>query len=101
VVANYLSLAVMNVRFYFVYRYRDMTHLVDVLGLGALAIVVITFLAVHRRTGLWALTHAQAETLDERQLQITHDALSRAYGWFAVICLSIMLAHAVLFRLVP
>jgi hypothetical protein len=101
VVVNYLNLVLMNVCFHLVWVYTDMTHVVDVVGLGALAVVVITFFRVHRKTGLWQLTHARADTLDERQLQITHNALSLSYGWFAVICLAIMMTHPVVYRLVP
>ena len=100
-VVNYLCLVMMNVCYYFVWAYKDMTHVVDVVGIGALVVVGITFIRLHRRTGLWQLTHAKADALDERQLQITHNALRRSYGWFAVICLVIMLAHAVVYRLVP
>ena len=101
VVINYLCLVIMNVCFYLAWTYKDMTHAVDALGIGALAVVGITFIRAHWKTGLWRLTHARADGLDERQLQITHDALSKSYGWFAMICLLIMLAHAVIYRLVP
>ncbi|MHC4814635.1 MAG: hypothetical protein ACYTKC_01880 [Planctomycetota bacterium] len=101
VVINYLCLVMMNVCYYFVWAYKDMTHVVDVVGIGALVVVGITFIRAHWKTGLWRLTHAKADALDERQLQITHTALSRSYAWFAVICLVIMLTHAVVYRLVP
>jgi len=101
VVVNYLCLVVMNVCFYFVWGYKDMTHAVDVIGIGALIIVVVTFIMAHWQTGLWRLTHAKADVLDERQLQVTHNALSRSYGVFAVISLMIMMTHAVVYRLVP
>ena len=101
VVVNYLCLLIMNVCFYFVFERPDMTHIVDVIGLAAIVVVVISFFRVHTKTGLWKLTHAKTDTLDERQMQITHAALSSSYGWFAVICLVIMLVHAVLYRLIP
>lgn len=101
VVANYLFLLIMNVCFYFVWVFEDMTHWVDVVGLGALSLVVITFFQVHWSTGFWMLTHSRADSLDERQLQITYQALSQAFVWFTVICLGIMMTHAVVYRLVP
>lgn len=101
VTANYLCLIIMNVCFYFVYQHKDASHLVDAAGILALILVVATFIPLHMKSGLWKLTHAGADMLDERELQVTHDALSRAYGWFTVICLAIMMAHAVLFSLVP
>jgi hypothetical protein len=91
----------MNLCFYIVFHKRDITHAVDVIGLGSLFIVVVSFYQVHRRTGLWQLTHSRTDLLDERQVQITHTALSQSYAWFTVICLVIMLVHAVLYRLVP
>jgi|GEM_PF-396131 len=101
VVVNYLCLFIMNVCFYFVVRYADMTHAVDAVGLASFVVVVITFFPLHVKTGLWKLTHAKTEVLDERQVQVTHAALSRSYGWFTVICLVVMVVHALLFRLVP
>lgn len=98
---NYLCLLIMNVCFYFVTQNKDMTYAVDAVGLFALAIVVFTFRKVHWKTGLWKLTHAKTDTLDERQVQLTHVALGRSYAWFSVICLAIMLFHAVVYRLVP
>ncbi len=101
ILVNYISLLIVNVAFYFVYQYRDMSHIMDAAGLLALLIVAVTFVRGHVKSGLWKLTHARAGKLDERELQLTHHALGQAYGWFSVICLSIMLAHAVVYRLVP
>ena len=91
----------MNVCFYLVSENVDASHLVDAVGIGALVLVGITFRRVHKKTGLWKLTHTKTDSLDERQLQITHNALSQSYSWFTVICLVIMLVHAVFYRLVP
>ena len=94
--ANYLSLIVMNVFFLFVHRSEDASHFYDVVGLAALALAAFTFIGVHWRTGYWRLTHAKSDSLDERELFVTHIALSRSYGIFAVICLVIIFSHAVL-----
>ena len=101
VIVNYLCLLIMNMCFYFMSQRSDMTQWVDVVGIAALIVVVISFIRAHTKTGLWKLVHAKTDTLDERQLQITHNALSQSYSWFTVICLLIMLVHAVLYRLVP
>ena len=98
---NYLCLLIMNAGFYIVDMNEDATHAVDVVGIAAFIVVVITFIPLHAKTGLWKLTHAKTENLDERQVQITHVALSQAYGWFTVICLVIMIGHALLFRFLP
>ena len=98
---NYLFLITLNVCFYFVTRGRDATHLVDAAGLLAFVLVIVTFVRVHLKSGLWKLTHAAADRLDERELQVTHNALGKAYGGFTVVCLTLLLVHAVLFRLGP
>ncbi len=98
---NYLSLLIVNVTFYFASQCKNMGYLIDVAGLLSLIIVIITFRHGHVKSGLWKLTHAHADKLDERELQLTHYALGHAYGWFSVICLSIMLIHAMVYRLIP
>lgn len=101
VVANYLCLALMNALFYVAWTRADAGHGVDAAGLAALLVVAATFVPLHWRSGLWRLTHAAGEALDERQLEITHAALRVAYAWFTVVCLLIVLAHAVVYRLAP
>ncbi|NOY21917.1 MAG: hypothetical protein GXO70_00190 [Acidobacteria bacterium] len=100
VIINYSLLIIMNGCFYLVSGQPERNHVVDAVGLATLCIVFITFFPLHRQTGLWKLTHASMDTLDERELQITHTALRYAYAWFTIICLVIVLAHAILFRLV-
>ena len=99
--ANYLSLLVMNLSFYMAVEQRDASHWAGVTGIACLLTVGATFIRVHGKSGLWALTHSKTDTLDERQVQITHKALRRSYAWFSATCLVIMLVHAVLYRLVP
>ncbi len=100
VVVNYLSLVVMNVCFTYVFQQRDASHIVDAVGISAFFLVIATFIPTHVKSGLWKLTHADAAVLDERELQLTHNTLGRAYAGFTVICLAIIMTHAVLFRLV-
>lgn len=101
VVVNYLCLVAVNICFYFAWKYADIGHAVDVLGIGSLLVVAATFLPLHWQTGFWRLTHARASRLDERQLQVTYGALRHSYSWFSVIVLVIVFAHAVVYRLVP
>lgn len=101
VLINYLFLLVMNVSFYFVYNNSEAPHLIDAAGIGALVIVAFTFIHAHKKSGLWKLTHSKTDLLDERQMQVTHNALSRSYSIFTITCLLIMLVNAVLYRLVP
>ena len=101
VAVNYLSLVLMNVCFYFVWVRADMPLIVHAAVIGAFIVVVVTFILAYWRTGLWQLTHANSDVLDERELEITHDALSRSYSWFSVICLAIMMTHAVAYKMIP
>ncbi len=95
-VANLAALLVMNTAFYFVFRGRVASHLYDGAGITGLAVVAITFIPLHWKSGIWKLTHTKADKLDERELALTHWALSESYGWFAVICLVIMLAFSLI-----
>jgi len=91
-VVNYAALIIMNIAFYFVYRGRTASHIYDAIGLISLIAVTVTFVPLHWKSGIWKLTHTKSKDLDERELSLTHWALSESYGWFAVICLVIMLA---------
>jgi len=99
VVVNYLCLVIMNLCFFYVTAYEVMTHMAAMLGILVFILVVFTSVRVHMNSGLWKLTHAQAEMLDERELQVTHRAIHHAYGWFSIICLAIMLVHAFLVQM--
>lgn len=63
---------------------------------AALALLIVSFRGLFWKTGLWHITHAPVEKLDERQVQITHEALRRSYAIFTVLSLSIFLVHTVL-----
>ncbi|MEN8207773.1 MAG: hypothetical protein ABFR50_00830 [Candidatus Fermentibacteria bacterium] len=94
VTVNYTALLLMNIAFYFVYRGQNASHIFDAVGLISIIAVGITFRIVHWKTGIWKLTHTKSTELDERELSLTHWALSVSYGWFAIICLVIMLAFS-------
>ncbi|HPQ40149.1 MAG TPA: hypothetical protein PLV45_07215 [bacterium] len=98
VIINYTALLLMNVCFYLVTEYSIDHHVFDVIGLGSIIITIITFVPVHIRTGFWKQVHSDAESLDERQLQVTHQSVAQSYAWFTVICLIIILADALMAR---
>ncbi len=56
--------------------------------------LVLSFLRVIWRTGLWRLTHASVENLDERQAMVIHEALRYSYGIFVPFTLLVMFAAA-------
>ena len=57
--------------------------------------LVLSFLHVIWRTGLWRLTHTGVENLDERQVMVTREALRYSYGIFVPFILAAMFAAAV------
>ena len=98
VLVNYTSLLLMNLVFCYAYI-TDPPHLVDALGILFLVVTAVTFIPLHRRSGIWKLTHAKQEELDEREIKRTHHALSESYSWFTVICLLIILAQSFVSRM--
>ncbi len=99
VTVNYAALLLMNIAFYFVYIGKNASHIYDAVGLISIIVVGFTFRSAHWKTGIWKLTHTKSKELDERELSLTHWALSKSYGWFAVICLVIMLAFSLSSRM--
>lgn len=57
--------------------------------------LVLSFLQGIWRTGLWSLTHAKVENLDERQVMVTREALRYSYVIFVPCSLLLMFAAAV------
>jgi len=57
--------------------------------------LVLSFFHVIWRTGLWRMTHAKVENLDERQIMVTREALRYSYGIFAPCSLLLMFVAAV------
>lgn len=99
VTVNYTALLLMNITFYFVFIGKNASHIYDAVGLISIIVVGITFRSVHWKTGIWKLTHTKSKNLDERELSLTHWALSKSYGWFAIICLVIMFALSLISRM--
>lgn len=95
---NTLSLVITNISFYLAV-YRDTgNHLYDFVGISTFLLVIASFYPLHWKSGFWQLIHTNTSDLDERELQLAHKSLARAYSIFTVLCLVIMLLHAVLFR---
>ena len=99
ITTNYAALLLMNIAFYFVSTGINTSHIYDAVGLISIVVVCVTFRSVHWKTGIWKLTHAKSKDLDERELSLTHWALSQSYSWFAVICLVIMFAFSLTGRM--
>jgi len=52
--------------------------------------IVVSFAFLYIRTGLWKLTHAKTENLDEREIQITHQSIRQSYKIFSLSSLVIL-----------
>lgn len=87
-ILNYLALVLVIVMFYRADR-TDLAVPVAITGLVALILLVISFVVVYARTGLWRFVHTGVEKLDERQMLVTYESLRHSYAIFAVICLLI------------
>ena len=98
VIMNYSSLIMFLVIFNIV-SHRSWSFLVVsgaiALLTTALTVMVFSFIRVHIRSGLWKLSHSKVERLDEREIQVTHEALRYSYGIFTVICLAIIYFNSI------
>ncbi len=86
VIFNYAGLMMLIV-FYNLLRNSGWNVLLAAGLIFSLAVVIISFFTVHMNTGLWKLTHTKTQKLDEREIQVTHWALSLSYSLFTVLCL--------------
>jgi len=92
---NYCSLLLLLI-FWNVLPRLDVDDLFRLLSLVLfIPLIAISFVIVEVRTGLWMLVHKKPDDLDERELQNVLVALRYAYGIFAVICLVVLFAQAV------
>lgn len=98
VALNYGALLLLNVMFYLAWI-TDPSKIVDVVGMLCIPVVGLTFRPLFLKSGIWKLTHAKQDDLDEREIKVTQSALSESYGWFSVICLLIMLVQSIVSRM--
>ncbi len=95
VVGNYLSVILLLLLFYMGDSYGWTANII-VPGIAFLASALYTFMRLHAGTGLWKLVHSGVDKLDERQVQISHEALRYAYAIFTILSLSILLLISVM-----
>jgi hypothetical protein len=95
VVVNYGALVIFLICFYWA-AISGLNTSLAVIGIVTFILIIFSFIFIHLKTRLWQLTHSKIEKLDERELQVTHEALRYSYGFFSVICLSIFLVYEVI-----
>jgi hypothetical protein len=95
VVINFGSLLTL-LAFFFVAKFGGGT-IITVVGMSATLIaIIISFIYVFAKTGLWRLVHTKVDKLDERQVLITHESLRYSYSIFSIICLIVILTSELL-----
>ena len=83
IIVNYLSLLTLTFIFYYG-KTHEFGYPLIAGGAICLLIAQFTFKRLYMKTGLWKLTHAKIEKLDERELQLTHNALRLSYSIFTI-----------------
>ncbi len=86
VVINYIATLLVLVFFYLGDR-NDWVGNWLIGAIVALAVVIVSFIPLYGRTGLWKFVHTGSEKLDEREVLVTYESLRHAYAVFSVITL--------------
>jgi len=91
VILNYLSLISILVVFSEMVT-QGLTKVLTASLIITTFLLVLTFVNVQSRTGLWKMTHKKVDQLDEREMQISHEALRLSYSVFSILVLFSMLS---------
>ncbi|NQU06405.1 MAG: hypothetical protein HQ568_09955 [Calditrichaeota bacterium] len=89
VTINYSSLILLIVLFR-LGQFKGLSVLIAVAMIVALITLVWSFIRLHKKTGLFKLVHTSIKKLDEREIQLTHEALRHSYSIFVITCLLII-----------
>ncbi len=73
----------------------EWTSLLIIIEIPLLLILLISFILIFMRTGLWKFTHKPIKDLDERELKLASKSLRTAYSLFVILVLCILLVFAV------
>lgn len=95
VVINYLSL-IMLIILYRLGHFKGWSVLIVVSLIVVFITLQFSFSRLHKKTGLWKLVHTSVKELDEREIQITHEALRYSYSIFVITCLLIIFIFSIL-----
>ncbi|MCF7811605.1 hypothetical protein K9N50_11520 [bacterium] len=95
VVINYVSL-IMLIILYRLGHFKGWSVLIVVSLIVVFTILQLSFTKLYKKTGLWKLTHSKVNDLDEREIQLTHEALRYSYSIFVINCLLIIFISSIL-----
>jgi hypothetical protein len=98
VIINYTAVLLLLAVFYAAER-GGLSASFIIFGAITLIIVLISFIKLHLRTRLWKMVHSGTDVLDEREIQVTREALRLSYTLFSVITLIIILAYELIRQL--
>lgn len=93
---NYISL-IMALIFFELIKYATGIPLWAGLSLIGvfLLILVVSFIYVYVRSGLWSLTHKKTENLDEREIQVVTHAIRISYTIFVILVIALVYLFAI------
>ncbi len=61
-----------------------------------LFILILSFVFVYVKSGLWRLTHKKTKNLDEREIQVVTHAIRISYSIFAIVVIILVYLFAIL-----
>ena len=61
-----------------------------------LSILILSFIRVYIKSGLWRLTHKKTVNLDEREIQVVTHAIRISYSIFVIIVILLVYLFAIL-----
>jgi hypothetical protein len=94
ILLNYLSLIAGMLLFYTVKIYHWPISFLFV-EIGIFAIFLFSLFKAFIKTKFWKMVHTSSKNLDEREMHVVLNALRYAYSIFAIICLAIIYAFAI------
>jgi len=95
VILNFFFLLLLWVGFYLSRLLGYPIPLLILAGSG-LILLIISFLQLYIKTGLWSLVHSSFSKLDERQIQSIYKALRFSYSIFTILILIVIYSNFVL-----
>lgn len=96
VLINYIALIMALIIFELTKYGIGISHWVGFSLIGVfLLILIVSFIYVYVKSGLWRLTHKKTENLDEREIQVVTHAIRISYTIFVITVIVIVYLFAI------
>ena len=97
VMINYIAL-LMTIVFFELTKYGiGIPHWAGFILIGVfLIILILSFIYVYVKSGLWNLTHKKTENLDEREIQVVTQAIRISYTIFTITVIVMVYLFAII-----